>query len=166
MNQGHLQLVPDEVLFGQLGPPRTTTTEELPATEELRAMDNDALAATWMAADAQVRAWRRHINQVDMLLTERLDAADALELPAADYRILAAPKVTYDQTRMTPLKEILPSGVLSEAYVAAHTEHVKVPEKWNMVKAKGWGKRFGAQVQAIIDNARLESPGKIKVTQR
>ena len=161
MNQGHpLQLVPDEVLFG---PP---DTDHLPDTAQLRGMDNDALAAMWMAADAQVRAWRRHNGQVDLILNNRLDEAGALELPAENYKILAAPKVTYDQTRMTPLKELLSSAVLSEAYVPAHTEHVKVPEKWNMVKAKGWGKRFGAQVQAIIDNARLESPGKIKVTQR
>ena len=160
MNQGHFQLVPDQVLFG---PPDTA---RLPGTDQLRAMDNDALAATWMAADAQVRAWRRHIGQVDMVLTDRLDAAGALELPAADYKILAAPKVTYDQARMTPLKQLLPPEVLAEAHTAAHVEQVTVPEKWNMVKAKGWGKRFGAQVQAIIDHARLESPGKIKITAR
>jgi len=129
-------------------------------------MDNDALAAVWIAAAAQVKAWRRHVDQVDMVITDRLDAAGALELPATDYRILAAPKVTYDQTRMTPLKELLPPEVLAEAFTPAHTVQEQVPDKWHMGKAKGWGKRFGAQVQAIIDHARLESPGKVKVTKR
>lgn len=74
------------------------------------------------------------------------------------------PNVAYDQSRFTPLLEILPPEGVAEAYIPSHTETKTVPAKWITVKAQKWARKVGAEAQRIIDAARMEGSPSVKLT--
>ena len=76
------------------------------------------------------------------------------------------PTVTYDQSRFTPLLELLPAEGVAEAYMPEHQETVTVPAKWITQQVLKWGRKMGDSAQRIITEARMEGAPRVKLTEK
>ena len=75
------------------------------------------------------------------------------------------PKISYDSTVLARLREITDPEDLEGVYTPEHEEVRKVPERWNMTKAKKL-LRLGNDHSAIIDDAKIFGNPSLKVYQK
>jgi hypothetical protein len=118
---------------------------------------NDQLAAAWLGATETLAAAERE-------MFERLRDTGGTELLAEASTIVHIPRVTYDQNMLLTLREHVPPAVIEQAFEPEHEETRVIPARFNMRVAQHWSKRFGGYVAEIITKARLEAPGRFKVT--
>lgn len=126
---------------------------------------NDELALRHVEIKEDRKTLKRELGMVEMVIHQRLEASGAKELPSATHEIVHTPKVEYDQVEMLRVREFLDKAILDDAFVDEHDEIVKVEARFDMKKARHWGK-YGKDVQDIIDAAKHEKPGKIEVKPR
>jgi len=72
----------------------------------------------------------------------------------------------YDQPSFGPLKEIFNDADLKRCLTPAHTEEVKVADKWTTATVKSLAVKYGAEALRIFENARTESRGRLKFARR
>ena len=138
-----------------------------PTTEHYPAMTNDELAVCHASLSALIDSTRRDLGRIEMVLTQRMNDAEANQVPATDYVIERKVTRSYDVNRLAVLREILDPQILSEGYTPAHEETVYVDEKYDGRKLNSWEKNFGGQVRTIIEGARVETPARtLKITPR
>ena len=65
-----------------------------------------------------------------------------------------------------PLKEIFNDADLKRCLTPAHTEEVKVADKWTTATVKSLAAKYGAEALRIFENARTESRGRLKFARR
>ena len=70
----------------------------------------------------------------------------------------------FDITKLHRLKELLPKEAWDEVYAPEHEKTVKVPAKFNGVKAKKLEK-LGKSVKEALDYARNEQKRTLKITE-
>ena len=106
---------------------------------------------------------RDHRQRCEHELQRRLEARGATELPHATLEVkLIYPSPNYDISTLRRLYEELPKEVVDQAVTPAHDKTIHVPEAWDARKFKSFAK-FGADVHAIIEAARLPAPPKLRV---
>ena len=110
---------------------------------------------------------RDHRQRCEHELQRRLEARGATELPHPTLEVkLDYPSPSYDPAKLHQLYEILPEHVVAPAVTPAHDKTVHVPEAWNGTKLRSLEHRFGNDVKAIISDARLPAPPKLRVRPR
>ena len=72
----------------------------------------------------------------------------------------------YDQPSFGPLKEVFNDADLKKCLIPAHTEEVKVADKWTTATVKSLAAKYGAEALRILENARIESRGRLKFARR
>ena len=134
---------------------------------DLSGLTNGELAARHASMTYYIDEATRNRGRIEMVLTQRMDDAEANQVPATDYVIERKVTRSYDVNRLAVLREILDPQILSEGYTPAHEETVYVDEKYDGRKLNSWEKNFGGQVRTIIEGARVETPARtLKITPR
>ncbi len=103
--------------------------------------------------EAELREERR---KLEYELQLRMEQAGQKEVYHPSIKCeLKAPTPVYDQGKLMGLLELIDPAVLPNGYTPAHTEIVNVDAKFSMTTVKAWGRKYGSEVQEMIDNARL-----------
>ncbi len=127
--------------------------------EDLTRHNDEDLASLIVVLEEGVGEIQRQVHNAKQEMMRRLRDRGATEFPHPDITCkIAQASPTYDLSRLAFLKELLPPEIIEETFTAAHEEIIQVPDKWDMRKTKGWGKRYGDDVQDVLDSARI--PGR------
>ena len=113
------------------------------------------VVAHYQALEARYRNFRQ---MAERALQARLEARGATELHPPFLEVkLQVPSPSYDISRLAQLREILPEDLLleSHAWTPAHEESVHVPDKWDARVFRSWGKKYGDDVAALIEAAKM-----------
>ena len=116
----------------------------------------------WMLS----REWAGHKGRVEFEIRQRIEARGGTALPSAAFICELKPQVSYSQPAFGPLKEILFQADLETCLVPQHDETVLVRDKWNTVKIKGFAKRYGPEVERVVEAATIPEPAKLEVKRR
>ena len=100
-------------------------------------------------------------NKREWVALGRMLDRGATTIPSERFICEKKVKVTYDQTRFTPLKEIFKED-LGKCWTAEHQETIKVAEEWDTAKVKALARRYGTRALVIVESARTENPTGIK----
>jgi hypothetical protein len=128
--------------------------------------DNDSLIANYIQLDAAIRELQEQRGRIEWELTRRMQGDGATAIPHETHEVaLTATKVTYEPAFLTPLLELVSveNLIYEKAYSPEHQE--TVPAKWNATKLKPF-RKYGADVAAIIDGARVEGPPKLTIKEK
>ena len=128
--------------------------------------DNDSLIASYLQLDAAIRELQEQRGRIEWELTRRMQDDGATAIPHETHTVaLESNRVTYDPSRLTALLELVSVAELTDAgaYVPEHQETVAA--RWNATKLKPF-KKFGTELAAIIDGARVEGPPKLTIKEK
>lgn len=131
----------------------------------------DVDLASEIARRLQMEGISREIRQhQEHELQRRLEARGATVLPHPDLVVkLEYPSPTYDVGKLAALREHLPEELLLEtrAWTPEHVETVMVAEKYDARVFRGFGRKFGDEVAAIIEGAKLPGgPPRLRITEK
>lgn len=134
--------------------------------EQIRGMNDSDLL--WHLAEgrrlmAQLRAIGERIEYEIIL---RADARGAKVIFTERFTAELESNVTYDQSRFTPLLELLPEEGVKDAYTPEHPVTQTVPAKWNTQKVIKWANKIGGKALNIVAEARLEGAPRVKLTEK
>ena len=127
---------------------------------------DDAHLATvivqWRDKETGAREARQRLEHE---LQRRMEARGATELPHPDLVVkLETPSPAYDNSKLRRLYEIAPREEVDKCVTPAHTEEVRVEEKWSAVKFKTLLK-YGVEVFEVIEAAKLSGgPPRLRIT--
>ena len=96
----------------------------------------------------------------------RMEERGATSIPSETYICELSHKATYDQIGFTPLKEIFNESDLARCLTPAHTEEIRVPDKWATSTVKSLANKYGVEARRIVDQAKTEDRGKLIFKQR
>ena len=120
----------------------------------------DSIATTKHA----IALFQEDQGRAERELSQRLQERGARELahPTLEVKLdLGTPK--YFLPTMHKVKEIISPEEWDKAFTPEHEETVLVEAKLDMKKARHWPKRFGKDVAAIFEEARLPSAPRLVV---
>ena len=121
----------------------------------------------WRDKETAARESRQRLEHE---LQRRLEARGAMELPHPDLVVkLEYPSPVYDVGKLAALREHLPEDLLLEtkAWTPEHLETNLVPEKYDARVFRTWGKKYGDEVGAVIEGAKLPGgPPRLRVTEK
>ena len=130
----------------------------------------DEELADGIHAHLGLEALNRDLRQrLERELQRRLEERGATELPHPYMEVkLEYPSPTYDPQKLFAMGELLPEEVLfGPGYSPAHTKEVPVPASWDGRVLRTWPKRFGQEVAAALERAKLPGgPPKLRVKSR
>ena len=136
-----------------------------PIRQYTHVLDEDLIA---QYADAKLAAdtYRDEAGRLGHEIQRRMLEREATRMPHAEHEVtLEEGSPTWDYALLSGLREITSPSDLAESYTPEHHETVKVPEKWNMTKAKKLAK-FGAGHATILENARIPGAPRLKVERK
>ena len=118
-----------------------------------------------LGLEALNRDFRQRLEQE---LQRRLEERRATELAHPTLEVkLEYPSPTYDPQKMHALMELVEPSTIAEAFTPQREKTVLVPESWDMRKVRGWPKRFGDEVAAVLERAKLPGgPPKLRVKEK
>ena len=127
------------------------------------AWNSESLLVEWNINRASIAYRERNQHEIEAELKRRMLADGATVLPDARYICeLKTPTPKVDYAKLHALRELLPPDVIAEGYMPTHEETVLVPERWNMVQVNAWGRKYGTEVAAVIEGAKI--PGEPRVS--
>ena len=98
---------------------------------------------------------------IERRIAEIMEDRGATMAETDNYMIKVSTPLTYDYNILAQIREIVDPNFLLDCYEPPREKVIKVPEKWNMTKAKKLI-GFGTLVRAIIDDAKI--PGNPRIT--
>ena len=96
----------------------------------------------------------------------RIEERGATSIPSETYICEMETGWKYDQPSFAPLKEVFNEVDLAKCLTPAHTEEVKVEDKWATATVKSLATKYGAEDLRILDHARTETRGRLKFARR
>lgn len=133
-------------------------------------MDDQELATEIAQRQQMQRINQGTLQRMQYDLQSRLEARGATELPHPDLVVkLEYPSPVYDVGKLAALREHLPEALLLEtrAWTPEHVETVMVAEKYDARVFRTWGAKYGVEVKAAIDAARMPGgPARLRVTEK
>ena len=142
---------------------KTVITGEAPNSLE----DRDLLDL-WASVESEEAKLKDYRQRIEYELLKRLEARDAAEIfhPMIECKI-NVPSPSYDNGKLRSLCEMLDPEVIETAYTPQHEEKIVVEDKWDARIFKGWGRKYGADVGEVIQNATLSGgPNKVKLARK
>lgn len=128
--------------------------------ETITDMDDKTLIEMWQAyKDSQTHS-RLGSDYVEYVLQKRLEEKGATVLPSMTHDVKMARAYDTDTNVLVQLREHIEPAILDLAYTPEHQE--TVPESWDMRKVNAF-KRYGTEVEEIIENSRLWQPARISI---
>ena len=133
-------------------------------------MDDQELATEIDSWDRMLASQREVQDRMRQELVRRLEVRGARELPHPELVVkLEYPSPVYDVGKLAAMRELVQEEVLLEtkAWTPAHPETIMVPEKYDARVFRSWGKKYGYEVAAVIEGAKLPGgPAKLKITEK
>ena len=125
--------------------------------------DDKSLVAMWQAYKDSASHSRKGSDYVEFILQKRMEEKRASVLPSMTHDVKMDRTYDTDTNVLTQLREHIDPEVLEVAFTPEHTE--TVPESWDMRKVNAF-KRYGTEVEAIIDASRLWQPARLSIKKK
>ena len=129
-------------------------------------LSDDELLAEMEHIGAVLDGFKATLGRLEMTAIHRMEEKKATSIPSETYICEMETGFKYDQPSFGPLKEVFNEVDLKKCLTPAHTEEVKVADKWATGTVKSLAVKYGAEALRIFENARTESRGRLKFARR
>ena len=129
-------------------------------------LSDDELLAEMEHIGAILDGFKNTLGRLEQEAYRRIEERGATSIPSETYICEMEVKRGYDQPSYGPLKEIFNEADLKKCLTPAHTEEVKVADKWATATVKSLATKYGAEALRIFENARTQTPGRLKFARR
>ena len=131
-----------------------------------QSLDDDELLAEMEHIGAILDGFKATLGRLEQEAYRRMEENKATSIPSETYICEMEAGFKYDQPSFGPLKEVFHDADLKRCLTPAHTEEVKVEDKWTTATVKSLATKYGAEAMRILENARTESRGRLKFARR
>ena len=129
-------------------------------------LTDDELLAEMEHIGAVLDGFKNTLGRLEQEAYRRMEETKATSIPSETYICEMETGWKYDQPSFGPLKEVFNDADLKKCLTPAHTDEVKVADKWTTATVKSLATKYGAEALRILDNARMESRGRLKFARR
>jgi len=129
-------------------------------------LSDDELLAEMEHIGAVLEGFKATLGRLEQEAYRRMEENKATSIPSETYICEMETGWKYDQPSFGPLKEVFNEVDLAKCLTPAHTEEVKIEDKWATGTVKSLATRYGAEALRIFENARTESRGRLKFARR
>jgi hypothetical protein len=129
-------------------------------------LSDDELLAEMEHIGAVLDGFKNTLGHLEQEAYRRIEERGATSIPSETYICEMETSWKYDQASFGPLKEVFNDADLKKCLTPAHTEEVKVADKWATGTVKSLAVKYGAEALRIFENARTESRGRLKFARR
>jgi len=134
-------------------------------------LTDDELLAEMEHIGAVLDGFKNTLGHLEQEAYRRIEERGATSIPSETYICEMEIKRGYDQPSFAPLKEIFNEADLAKCLTPAHTEEVKVADKWATATVKSLSDKYGADhprgnAPKVVQNALTESRGRLKFARR
>ena len=129
-------------------------------------LSDDELLAEMEHIGAILDGFKNTLGRLQQEAYRRIEERGATSIPSETYICEMEIKRGYDQPSYGPLKEIFNEVDLKKCLTPAHTDEVKVADKWATVTVKSLAAKYGSEALRIVENAQTESRGRLKFARR
>ena len=129
-------------------------------------LSDDELLAEMEHIGAILDGFKNTLGHLEQEAYHRIEERGATSIPSEAYICEMETGFKYDQVSFGPLKEVFHDADLKKCLTPAHTEEVKIEDKWATGTVKSLATKYGADALRIFENARTESRGRLKFARR
>ena len=129
-------------------------------------LSDDELLAEMEHIGAILDGFKATLGHLEQEAYRRIEERGATSIPSVVYICEMEPGFKYDQMSFGPLKEGFNEVDLKKCLTPAHTDEVKVADKWATGTVKSLAVKYGAEALRILANAQTESRGRLKFARR
>ena len=129
-------------------------------------LSDDELLAEMEHIGAILDGFKATLGHLEQEAHRRIEERGATSIPSETYICEMETGYKYDQPSFAPLKEVFNDADLKRCLTPAHTEEVKVADKWTTATVKSLATKYGSEAMRIFENARTESRGRLKFARR
>jgi len=129
-------------------------------------LSDDELLAEMEHIGAILDGFKNTLGHLEQEAYRRIEERGATSIPSETYICEMETGWKYDQPSFGPLKEVFNDADLKRCLTPAHTEEVKVEDKWATGTVKSLATKYGAEALRIVDHARTESRGRLVFKRR
>jgi hypothetical protein len=129
-------------------------------------LSDDELLAEMEHIGAVLDGFKNTLGHLEQEAYRRIEERGATSIPSETYICEMKVERGYDQPSFAPLKEIFNDADLAKCLTPAHTDEVKVADKWATGTVKSLAVKYGAEALRILANAQTESRGRLKFARR
>jgi len=129
-------------------------------------LSDDELLAEMEHIGAVLDGFKNTLGHLEQEAYRRIEERGATSIPSETYICEMETSWKYDQASFGPLKEVFNDADLKKCLTPAHTEEVKVADKWTTATVKSLAGKYGSEAMRIFENARTESRGRLKFARR
>ena len=129
-------------------------------------LSDDELLAEMEHIGAVLDGFKNTLGHLEQEAYRRIEERGATSIPSELYICEMETGFRYDQASFGPLKEVFNEADLKKCLTPAHTEEVKVEDKWATGTVKSLATKYGAEALRIFENARTETRGRLKFARR
>jgi len=144
----------------------TSETIENHYVEAHAHLTDDELLAEMEHIGAILDGFKNTLGHLEQEAYRRIEERGATSIPSETYICEMETGFKYDQPSFAPLKEVFNEADLAKCLTPAHTDEVKVADKWATVTVKSLATKYGAEALRIVENAQTESRGRLKFARR
>ena len=129
-------------------------------------LSDDELLAEMEHIGAVLDGFKNTLGHLEQEAYRRIEERGATSIPSEVYICEMETGWKYDQMSFGPLKEVFNEVALKKCLTPAHTDEVKVADKWATGTVKSLAVKYGAEALRILANAQTESRGRLKFARR
>ena len=129
-------------------------------------LSDDELLAEMEHIGAILDGFKNTLGHLEQEAYRRIEERGATSIPSETYICEMETGWKYDQPAFGPLKEGFNDADLKRCLTPAHTEEVKIEDKWTTGTVKSLAVKYGAEALRIVENAQTESRGRLKFARR
>jgi hypothetical protein len=129
-------------------------------------LTDDELLAEMEHIGAILDGFKATLGHLEQEAYRRIEERGATSIPSELYICEMETGFKYAQESFGPLKEVFNDADLAKCLTPAHTDEVKVADKWATATVKSLATKYGAEALRILENARMESRGRLKFARR
>ena len=129
-------------------------------------LSDDELLAEMEHIGDVLDGFKATLGHLEQEAYRRIEERGATSIPSETYICEMETKRGYDQPSFGSLKEVFNDADLARCLTPAHTEEVKVEDKWTTATVKSLATKYGSEALRIFENARTETRGRLKFARR
>ena len=131
-----------------------------------QSLDDDELLAEMEHISSVLEHFKKNFGLLEQRAYQLMEERCATSIPSETYICEMETGFKYDQPSFGPLKEVFNDADLKRCLTPAHTDEVKVADKWATGTVKSLVTKYGAEAMRILENARMETRGRLKFARR
>ena len=131
-----------------------------------QSLDDDELLAEMDHTNGVLEHFKKFLGLLEQRAYQLMEERGATSIPSETYICEMETGFKYDPPSFGPLKEVFNEVDLKKCLTPAHTEEVKVEDKWTTATVKSLATKYGAEALRIFENARMETRGRLKFARR